>query len=87
MMLALNLQAAVLERAAGAALRLELAEQFGQIVALGGQAADDRDDLALLSFLDRQASRLLIRRNARRELAADRRSPPPACRSGRTSAA
>ena len=62
--LSLNFQILVLERATGPALRLQAAEQVGQIVCHGRQAADDGYDLTLFSLFDREMGFLPCRRQS-----------------------
>lgn len=65
-MIALNFHAVFLDRAPRAACRFEPAEQFREIVSLGGQPADHRHDFAAFAFLNPQLGGLLLRRNPRR---------------------
>ena len=57
-MISLDFQVVRLDSPAGAALRLEAAKERGQVVAVGPEAADDRDDFSFLSFLHADVSRL-----------------------------
>ena len=63
-LLALNLQFAVLQRAAGTAGVFELSQQQRQVIVGSGQSANDGHDFAPLAFLNGECRGLLIGRLA-----------------------